>query len=55
MTPLLVTAAQVCSTSLLMQMECTPVFLSTNNKVGTGQIAMIRVTAVGEFKMQDSY
>ena len=29
---------------------CVPV-----NQVGTGQSAVIRVTAVGEFKMQDSY
>lgn len=25
------------------------------NKVSTGQIAMVRVTTVGEFKIQDSY
>ena len=29
---------------------CVPV-----NQVGTGQSAMVRITAVGEFKMQDSY
>ena len=29
---------------------CVPV-----NQVGTGHSAMVRVTAVGEFKMQDSY